>query len=110
MTKVGIGMKVRIATIVGVFSGLIAAPAFGQGRSCDYRGSEYSDGSLSCQGGVSTQCMNGDWVQQGDTCAESSGNASGSLGMESGAEEPSSTDSFMPGDSQAAPSSPDDMP
>ncbi len=95
-----------LAASIGLVPGLARA----QGHPCNHGGSQYSDGALSCQRGEQVQCMNGDWVSQGQTCTESSGGAGGSLGMESGAEEPQPTDAFMPGDSQVAPSSPDDMP
>jgi hypothetical protein len=89
---------------------LAPVAARAQGSPCRYGGSEYSDGSLSCQRGEQVQCLNGQWVAQDETCAEESGNAAGNMNMESGAEEPLPTDTFMPGDTQAAPPSPDDTP
>lgn len=83
-----------------------ASTASAQGQSCSYEGSVYSDGALSCQRGTQSQCMNGSWVEQGETCTPQYGGAAGQMGMESGAENPQGTDAFMPGDSQVAPSDP----
>ena len=96
--------------VLGIVIGLAPAAAYAQGHACVYGGSEYSDGALSCQRGVQQQCLNGGWVDQGESCMEDSGGAGGQLRMDSGAEEPASTDTFMPGDSQVAPPMPDDMP
>jgi hypothetical protein len=56
------------------------------------------------------QCLNGGWVDQGETCTENDGGASGGISMDAGAEAPQSTDSFMPGGSQVAPPMADDQP
>lgn len=96
--------------VLGILMALAPAAARAQGHACVYRGSDYSDGALSCQRGVQMQCLGGEWVDQGQTCTEMDGGAGGSLGMDSGAEEPAPTDAFMPGDSQVAPTSPDDTP
>jgi hypothetical protein len=95
---------------LGMLLGLAPAAASAQGHACVYGGAEYSDGALSCQHGVQVQCLNGGWVDQGETCVEDSGGASGRLQMDSGGEGPASTSDFMPGDSQVAPPMPDDSP
>lgn len=101
-------MKRSVA--LGILLALAPAAAQAQGHACVYQGSEYSDGALSCQRGAQVQCLNGEWVDQGRTCTEADGGARGSLGMDTGAEEPAPTDAFMPGDSPVAPTSPDDTP
>jgi hypothetical protein len=88
---------------------LAPAAARAQGHPCVYQGSEYSDGALSCQRGEQVQCMNGEWVDQAETCAGDYGGATGQINMDSGAERPAPTDTFMPGDSQVAPPMPDDQ-
>ena len=104
-------MKRSVAWIaVALLLALSPAAARAQGQPCAYQGSQYSDGSLSCQHGVQQQCLGGNWVDQGQTCTGDSGGAAGQMGMDSGAEEPAGTDAFMPGDSQGAPPMPDDMP
>jgi hypothetical protein len=91
-------MKRSVAHVVlGVVIGLAPAAAYAQGHACVYGGSEYSDGALSCQHGVQQQCLNGGWVDQGESCTENSGGAGGQLRMDSGAEGPAPTDAFMPG-------------
>ena len=102
--------RAALSLVLAAALGLAAGSARAQGQPCIYGGSEYSDGALSCQRGEQVQCMNGEWVDQNQTCTESSGGATGTLGMDSGAEQPQPTNGFMPGDSQVAPSSPDDMP
>lgn len=83
-----------------------ALPAFAQGQGCAYQGSVYSDGALSCQRGVQVQCMNGEWIDQGQTCTPQYGGAGGQLDMDSGAERPAPPDDFLPGDSNVAPPDP----
>jgi len=103
MRRIGLfGMVVILAPFF-----LLAGDADAQGASCAYQGSVYSDGALSCQGGVQVQCMNGAWVSQEETCTEQYGGAGGDLRMQSGSEAPAPTDSLMPSDSQVAPSDPD---
>jgi hypothetical protein len=98
------------SVVLWILLALAPAAARAQGHACVYRGSEYSDGSLSCQRGTQQQCFDGEWVDQGRTCTETDGGAAGSLGMDTGAEEPAPTDAFMPGDSPVAPTSMDDTP
>lgn len=102
----------KVGRIAWFVSAAIVALAFGaeeaasQGDSCSYQGSVYSDGALSCQGGVQVQCLGGRWVNQERTCTEQYGGAGGDLRMESGAEVPAPTDAFMPSDSEVAPPDP----
>ena len=102
MNHVGLFVRAALLAALGLAPDLAAA----QGASCAYQGSVYSDGALSCQRGVQVQCMNGQWVNQEETCTEQYGGAGGQLRMESGAVEPAPTDGFVPSDSDVAPPDP----